>query len=176
MTLAEHSGIATDSVDLITVAQALHWFDIDAFSVEADRVLKEDAILAVWTYGVLSVNEKFDDIVKYLYGTILGVFWPFERQMVESGYADIVLPFSEIFPPSLVMSEEWRFADVVGYLNTWSAVRAYEREHGTNPLEQVYDDLLRAWGDADAVRLTEWPFKLRIWKKSPRLSNNVVIP
>jgi hypothetical protein len=163
--LAEKSGLATESVDLLTVAQALHWFDIDAFALEAHRVMKKNAVLAVWTYGVLSVNERLDDLLQYFYGDIVGKYWPFERQMVEGGYADIVLPFSDIPVPPLEMNEQWRFADLIGYLNTWSAVRAYEREQGSNPLELVYEDLLRQWGDPDDVHAITWPLTVRAWRK-----------
>ena len=162
---AENSGLDANTVDLITVAQALHWFDIDAFAVEADRVMKEDAVLAVWTYGLLTVNEKFDELLKYFYSDILGEFWPFARQMVETGYADIILPFGEIPAPPMQMTEQWCFADVIGYLHTWSAVRAYEREHGSNPLELVCDDMLKAWGRSNDVHITIWPLTLRVWQK-----------
>lgn len=44
---AEMSGLDSGSIDLITVAQALHWFDLPAFYAEAQRVLKPDGLLAV---------------------------------------------------------------------------------------------------------------------------------
>jgi ubiquinone/menaquinone biosynthesis C-methylase UbiE len=162
---AQNSGLDANTVDLVTVAQALHWFDIEAFAVEADRVMKQGAVLAVWTYGLLSVHEKFDVLLKYFYSDILGVFWPFERKMVEGGYADIILPFAEIPSVPMQMTEQWSFIDVIGYLNTWSAVRAYEREHGSNPLELVYDDMLKVWGESNGLHITMWPLKLRVWQK-----------
>jgi ubiquinone/menaquinone biosynthesis C-methylase UbiE len=163
---AENSGLDANTVDLITVAQALHWFDIDAFAVEAGRVMKKEAVLAVWTYGLLTVHEKFDELLKYFYADILGVFWPFERKMVEGGYADIILPFGEIPSPPMEMSGQWQFTEVIGYLNTWSAVRAYEREHGLNPLELVYDDMLNEWGNPNEVHTITWPLTLRVWRKT----------
>ena len=102
---AENSGLDANTVDLITVAQALHWFDIDAFAVEAGRVMKTEAVLAVWTYGLLTVHEKLAELLKYFYADILGVFWPFERKIVEGGYADIIFPCGEIPSPPMEMSE-----------------------------------------------------------------------
>ena len=134
---AEKSGIAANSVDLITVAQALHWFDIPAFTAEANRVLKTDGILAVWTYGLLTFDSGLNEIIEHLYGDIIGEYWPFERTMVESGYADIEMPFLEVAAEPLEMTEVWKFAELIGYLNTWSAVKAYEKERGRNPLDLV---------------------------------------
>ena len=163
---AESSGLPADSVDLITVAQALHWFDIKAFSAEADRVLKAQGALAVWTYGVLMFGNGLDPIIEHFYHDIVGDYWPFERQMVEGGYADIEMPFDEIPSVPMEMTEHWKFADLIGYLNTWSAVRAYEKENGSNPLGLVHDELLRAWGDPNTVRVSTWPLVLRIWRKT----------
>ncbi len=47
---AEQSGLADGSAGLITVAQAVHWFDLDRFWVEAKRVLKGGGLLAFWGY------------------------------------------------------------------------------------------------------------------------------
>ena len=83
---AENSGIESNSIDLITVAQAFHWFNIDAFSEEANRVLKAEGIIAIWTYNLLSVQKEIDEIISHLYHSVLGVFWPKERKMVENNY------------------------------------------------------------------------------------------
>jgi len=162
---AESSGMESASADLITVAQALHWFDIDAFAEEANRVLKEQGVLAVWTYGLLTFGEGLDPIVEHFYSDIVGDYWPFERRMVESGYAEIVMPFDEISAEPVDMTEYWKFADLLGYLSTWSAVRAYEEAQGSNPLERVHDEMLREWGDPATVRAATWPLSMRIWRK-----------
>jgi SAM-dependent methyltransferase len=163
---AENSGIASETVDLITVAQAVHWFDIDAFSKEANRVLKEDGVLAVWTYGLLTFDDGLDPIIEKFYSDIVGDYWPFERKMVEGGYSDLAMPFDDIATGPMEMTEHWAFAELIGYLNTWSAVRAYEKEHGSNPLELVYDNLLREWGDPATVRVSTWPLFMKAWRKT----------
>lgn len=68
---AEKTQIANEEIDLITVAQALHWFNIESFFKEADRVLKKNGILAVWTYNLLEINEILDKIISDLYNETL---------------------------------------------------------------------------------------------------------
>ncbi|MFQ5634280.1 MAG: class I SAM-dependent methyltransferase [Gammaproteobacteria bacterium] len=161
---AEDSGLETGSVDLITVAQALHWFDIDAFSREADRVLRGGGVLAAWTYNLLETGGDADREIGNLYGRVLGSFWPPERRQVEEAYAGIQLPFEEIRCPAFEMTARWTFSDLIGYLNTWSAVRAFERSHGSSAVDLVHDELREAWGDACEVRTISWPFTLRAWR------------
>ena len=161
----ERSGLDADSVDLITVAQALHWFDIDTFSREADRVLAHQGIVGVWTYNLLSISDAIDKSVHLLYGELLQGYWPPERKMVEESYAGVDLPFTEIRCPTFEMSCEWRLADLIGYLKTWSAVRAYGSDRGSDPVDLVQNDLARAWGDAEQLRMVRWPLTTRAWRK-----------
>jgi len=162
---AENSGIARGSIDLITVAQALHWFDIPAFQLEADRVLKDGGVLAVWTYGLIRFGAGLDEAIDHLYSAIVGEYWPFERKMVENGYAGVQMPFSEIQATEMEMTESWGMTDLIGYLNTWSAVKAYEKDLGHNPLKKVDADLLRLWGDTDMKRTAKWPLLVKAWRK-----------
>lgn len=162
---AEQSGLKDSSANLITVAQALHWFDLDAFTKEANRVLKPEGILAVWTYGLFSINPGLDASIKKLYGDIVGKYWAFERTMVEGGYADVEMPFDAIEIKPMEMNQQWQLADVMGYLNTWSAVREYEKATAGNPLELVYEDMLQSWGEPDTVRVVSWPLIVRAWQK-----------
>ena len=167
---AEDSGIPVASVDLISVAQALHWFDLPAFAAEANRVLKANGILAAWTYGVLTFGAGLDENQRAqpVHGVVdlRRTAWPFERQIVEGGYADIEMPFEQVPLADLEMTENWNLAALAGYLNTWSAVKAYERAHGRNPLELIEADLLREWGDADTVRVATWPLLIRVWRRT----------
>ena len=163
---AERSGIASSSIDLITVAQAIHWFDLTAFSSEANRTLKDRGILAAWTYGLLTIEEDIDEIIQRFYRDIVGAYWPFERKLVESGYANLQMPFEEISIAPIEMTEAWSFRDLIGYLNTWSAVKGYEKEHGQNPLEIVYDELQQQWGKPRFERLSRWPLFVKVWRKT----------
>jgi len=162
---AENSGIEAQSIDLITVAQALHWFDLDAFSLEVDRVLVEQGVLAVWTYNLLTINPEIDEIVNHLYHKLLGPYWPAERQLVERGYKDIQLPFTELDVPHFDMHSHWNLHQLAGYLNTWSATQRYEAEQNSNPVELIYKDLAAAWGNAEQEYPVRWPLALRLWRK-----------
>ena len=163
---AEQSEIDKDSVDLIAVAQALHWFDIPAFALEADRVLKHGGMLAVWTYNLLEIQPVIDQQVNHLYASILGDYWPEERQMVENGYANISFPFNELKPPCFEMKAAWMLPQLLGYLHTWSALKRYQKERGVDPVESMMNEFLSSWGAPDSIRAVRWPLSLRVWKKN----------
>ena len=166
---AENSYIENNSIDLITVAQALHWFNIDDFFKEANRVLKDRGILSVWTYNFLSVQEEIDEIILYLYDTILGAYWPEERKMIEDEYKNIQLPFKEykkFKSPSFKMSANWNLSQLIGYLCTWSATKNYQKKIGLNPVEKVYDEIADIWGDPENTVPVEWPLSLKVWQKT----------
>src|SRR5207253_10177836 len=99
---AEASGIDSASVDLILVAQALHWFDLDRFFTEAKRVLKDDGVLAISSYKVLEITSEIDVIIWKFYREMTEPFWPPERDLVETDYKDIQLPFPELDRKSVV--------------------------------------------------------------------------
>jgi hypothetical protein len=162
---AEDSGIETESVDLVTVAQAIHWFDQKAFRAEADRVLKKEGIVAVWAYDLLHISPAIDDVVNHLYGPILEKHWPPERRIIEQGYRDIDFPYQKIVAPEFSMNSTWNLAGLAGYLNTWSAVKRYIQERKTNPVEIVFDDLSAAWGKAENEYQVVWPMTILAWRK-----------
>lgn len=157
---AERATLADNSVDLVTVAQAIHWFDFDRFYREVRRVLKRGGVIAVWTYGENSVTPEVDAVVQSYYTETVGPYWPPERALVENRYQTIPFPFDEIQAPPLRMQERWRFEDMLGYLGTWSATKRYAQAHREDPIEQVREPLKRAWGTEEA-RVVEWEFYVR---------------
>ena len=162
---AENSNIEARSIDLITVAQAFHWFDIDEFTKEVNRVLKDKGILCVWTYNLLSIQADIDREIFHLYTSILGEYWPEERKMVEDGYERIQLPFKEIRTPSFEMSAKWNLSQLIGYLCTWSAVKNYQKDFGLNPVENVYENIADIWGDPKRLLSVKWPLNIKVWQK-----------
>ncbi len=159
--LAEHAPLAEASMDLVTVAQALHWFQRPAFWNEARRVLRPGGVLAVWTYGLPAVCPAVDAVIRHLYGELLADFWPPERRLVEGGYRDIGFPFPELPAPAFRLAAHWTLAQLLGYLSTWSAVHRCRRATGDDPLAAIAGPLAQAWGPAGRRRGIRWPLVLR---------------
>ena len=162
METAEHSSLPTHSVDLIVVGQALHWFVTDAFFAEAKRVLKPKGVLAVWSYNLLTISPGLDEIIREFDKKIIGEYWAPERVLVDHDYRDIQFPFQTVITKNLTMRENWNFQQLVGYLDTWSAVQAYRKSKQAEPLDLINDNLLLAWGSPSQVRAVSWPLKLYV--------------
>jgi SAM-dependent methyltransferase len=160
--LAEQSGLADASVELVTVAQALHWFPLARFYAEVQRVLRPGGMLAVWCYGLLQISPAVDRLIARWYRDELGPFWSDERQLVESGYRTLPFPFPELQSPAFTMTTDWTLAQLLGYLGTWSAVQEYQRQTGADPLERLQPALAGAWGEAAILRPVRWPLALRV--------------
>ena len=160
---AEASGLPDDSVDLITVAQALHWFDLAAFYIEARRVLRPDGVLAVWTYGVLTVEGAcVDELVQEFYHDTVGPYWPAERRHVEDGYRSLPFPFMEMTAPPFAMETAWTLPQLLGYFRSWSATARFAAINGSDPVEPLAGQLAPAWGTPERRRTVRWPLALRV--------------
>lgn len=168
---AERTSIADSSVDLISIAQAIHWFDLDDFYKEAKRVLTKGAndggcggVIAAWAYGLHSVSKEIDKIIHLLYEDILGPYWPKERKIIENKYQDIPFPFQEIETPAFHIELDWSLSELLGYLYTWSSVQKYIQKNNSDPVKQVYDSLAAVWGDKNTwhKRKVVWPIYMRV--------------
>ena len=159
---AEDSGLASNSVDLVTVAQALHWFDLDRFYAEVRRVLKPGGVIAAWSYGMIRVEgAEIDAAVQHFYRHTIGPYWPPERRHVENGYRDLEFPFHLIDPPPLSMRVHWTLDQLLGYLRSWSASARYVSVMGKDPALALSAELLPAWGGPEHRRQVEWPLSIR---------------
>jgi len=156
---AESSGLEDASVDLVTVAQALHWFDIERFFAEAGRVLTHSGVLAAWSYEKCSVDDATDPVLGSIFAEVED-FWPAERRIVMNHYRDLLFPWNVIEPPGFNMTANWRVDRMLGYLQTWSASGRYEKAVGENPIARHADDLRTAWGEAS--REVRWPLTLKV--------------
>jgi SAM-dependent methyltransferase len=165
---AEASGIASESVDLIAVAQALHWFDLGRFYGEARRVARAGAVLAAWTYDIMRIeDEAIDALVQRFYGETLAPYWPAERRHVESGYRMLDFPGPEIAAPSFEMRAQWPLSRILGMLGSWSAVGRYAQVHGANPVTELTPALSELWGEPARQRTIRWPLTLRAARLRP---------
>jgi SAM-dependent methyltransferase len=162
---AEDSSIDFGTVDLIMVAQALHWFDLDRFYTEERRVLKSDGVLAASAYNLLHINPAIDEVVNRYYYEVVGPFWPQERKLVEQ-FDNLPFPFHEIDPPKFEMTAQWNLDHLVGYLRTWSSTQRFMAAKGSDPLKQILGELRAAWGTPEQTRNVIWPLTLRIGRKT----------
>lgn len=150
--------------DLITVAQAIHWFDIPKFYKEVQRVGKKDAIIAVWGYSLLSINPEIDKYLHDFYFKIVGPYWDKERRLVDEQYKTIPFPFTEIANPEFKLSFEWTIAEFQGYLSTWSSVQKYIQANQINPVESFMKKIHPLW--KSDRQSGNFPLFLRIGKIS----------
>lgn len=159
---AEASGLAAASVDLVTVAQAAHWFDLPRFYAEARRVLKPGGVLALWGYGRLVLPDGLDTAFLDFYAETLGPYWPAERALIEDGYRGLPFPFAPIEAPAFAIRVEWNLPRLMAYLSTWSAVKRYQAARGHDPLPALQARLAPAWGEPMTARALDWPLFLRV--------------
>ena len=162
---AEHSSLAGASASLVTVAQALHWFDHAAFYTEVKRVLQPKGLFAAWAYSDCSTGEAAIDRIKdRLYIDLTGPYWPPERVHVDAGYKTPPFPFVEIAAPSFAMEAQWTVDHLLAYFRSWSATQRYLRANGQDPIALIEPDLRAAWGEANPRRTVRWQFHLRCGK------------
>jgi SAM-dependent methyltransferase len=161
---AERSALRGGRVDLVAVAQALHWFELETFYAEVHRVLRPSGALLAWCYAdprldgpAGAVLDRFADAMR--------PWWPPQRLMVDSGYRNIPFPFDELACPALPMTADWPLDVLLGYLGTWSAAGAYRRAYGTDPVALVRPELAEVWGDPDAAQRVSWTLALRAGRR-----------
>lgn len=148
---AENTNFPPDSFDLITVAQAVHWFDFDLFYQEVKRVLKPGGLLAVIGYGLFKSNAETEALISDFYKNTVGPFWDKERKYLEEAYQSIPFPFEEITVPGFQLVMEWNLEQLTGYLKTWSAVKHFEEKNHYNPVDEIYLRLKKAFGEKNRV-------------------------
>lgn len=162
---AEHCSAPDRAFGLIVVAQAIHWFHFDLFYAQVRRVLKPGGVLAVVGYGLFRTDSPAVDHVIHqrFYKEITEPYWDPERRYLDEEYRTIPFPFDEIPMPEFSMRYRWTLPDVLGYLNTWSAVQHYIRQHGHNPVKRIEAELREAWGGV-GERAINTPLYLRVGK------------
>jgi hypothetical protein len=165
---ADKVPIDQASVDLVTVAQALHWLDLTGFYAEVRRVARPGCVIAVWCYQLNTIAPKIDATIHRLYADIVGADWPPERRLVEEGYRTLDFSFQEFALPPFQMVHSWDLEHLLGYLGSWSSVQRYRTRTGLDPLELVRAELEAAWGDPKQARGVTWPLHVRAGRVSPQ--------
>ena len=163
---ADASGLQEHSANLVTAAQALHWFDAESFFAEAKRVLVDDGAIAVWGYGdPILDSEALHQTLHAFNRGMLEPFWSPERSLLLNGYQDIAFPFEEVPAPKLELKMRWNLPELAGYLRTWSATARYVEENGTDPVIDVEKSLAVHWGGPSTKRLIRWPLYIRAGRR-----------
>lgn len=158
---AEASGLDGASVDLVTVAQALHWLAFDRFFAEVRRVLVSHGVLAVWCYTRPVLEDDLDAIVLGYYAETCGPYWPADRKLVDEGYRSIAIPIDEVAAPPLSIESHLSLAEFGGYVRTWSATNRLAKAIGRDPVVDLEDELRTIWGRHGDHRLVRWPIHVR---------------
>ncbi len=160
---AEQTSFDDDTFNLITVGQAIHWFDFKAFNKEVKRVSKNDGIICIWGYGLLRIEEGIDSLIDTFYTAIIGSYWNKERKHIDNNYESVDFDFKELeSPKDLKIDAKWYRKDLIGYLNSWSSVQHYLKlNNGKNPIGEIETELTKLWKD-DEVKDVEFPLFMRI--------------
>lgn len=158
---AERLPIAARCASVVVAAQAAHWFDFPRFHAECGRVLVPGGVVALWTYEKFVVDPAVDAVIDRFYEDVVGGFWPTERRYVEEGYRTLPFPWPEISAPPFALANEWDLDQVIGFLETWSAVQRYKDHRGEDPLPGVREQLRPHW-PPNGTRRLHWPIHLRV--------------
>lgn len=158
---AERPTLDDHCVDAVTIAQALHWFDLPRFAAEVRRVARPRALFAAWSYAGCGVTPDVDAIIARLYHDTLGTYWPPERRLVDEGYASLELPFEPLETPTVEMRAAWNAQQLLAYLASWSAVQRYRAATGQDAVAAIAPALLAAWGDPQQTRAARWKLAVR---------------
>lgn len=159
---AENSSLADHSVDIITVAQAMHWFDLPAFYAEVQRVLKPQGVIAAWGYNRLLIDHpELQKIIDYFYEETIGTYWPAERVHVENDYLHLPFPFSRIITPRFSLYKEWPREHLLGYLRSWSAVGRFRAANGYDPVDALEKEVSQHWPENSTFWI-EWPLFIHV--------------
>lgn len=153
------------SVDMITVAQALHWFEFDAFYFQVKRVLKSKGVIAAWAYGLPQINPAIDQLLREFHDDTVGAFWLAENKMIDANYSSIPFPFEEVLAPDFYITQYASLFELMGHVSTWSATQKYILQHRENPVNALTEKLMEHWLDSPEIKKKiTWKLILKIGK------------
>lgn len=158
---AEKSGLPDNYFDLITVGQAIHWFDFDSFYQEVNRAGKAGGLLAVIGYGMVRVNPDIDPIIDRLYEKAFDSYYGESRKYLDNHYATLPFPFKEITAPSFENTFQWSIDELEGYFNSWSAVQKMKTEQHINPVTETIEDIQSAMPSSTVMEV-KFPVFMRL--------------
>jgi SAM-dependent methyltransferase len=160
--LAEQPAFKDASFDLVTVAQAAHWFDHTRFYASVRRILRPQGALVLSTYGMARIDPAIDVEIDHFYDNVVGPYWPPERRYIESLARDLPFDLKEEPAPKFEMVAHWDLDTYLGYIETWSAVQRYTKEKGVDPRSALREKLEPLWNSSQTVRPVVWPLNVRV--------------
>lgn len=161
---AEQTNFENQKFDLVVIAQAIHWFDFEKFYAEVRRTARQNALICVVGYSRIQIDEDIDALIDDFYVNTIGKYWDKERKYIDENYETIPFPFSEIQAPKFVNKYQWTLEHLMGYLNTWSAVKHFIKQNGHNPTTDLKIKLEQFWKENEEKEVS-FPLLLRIGKK-----------
>ncbi|HEY9788845.1 MAG TPA: class I SAM-dependent methyltransferase [Candidatus Obscuribacterales bacterium] len=162
---SETCELPSHSCDVVTAANALHWFDIPKFFAEAKRVLKPGGIIAVWCYTDVQASDKLKPLIDELKEKIRP-YWPAPIKIVADRYRSLEFPFEEVEMPPIQMQTHWNIDRCLGYVSTWSAVEKYRAATGSDPVAELRATLPPAVLESNELYTITFPLPARIGKTS----------
>ena len=158
---AERTNFDDEQFDLIIIAQAIHWFDFERFYAEVRRTARENALICVVGYGRIKISEEIDRAIANFYENVIGTYWDKERRYIDEDYKTIPFPFKEIRTPGFVNILNWTLEHLIGYLNTWSAVKHFINKNRHNPIDDLQSELEQHW-EKGQTKKVHFPLLLRV--------------
>ncbi|KAL2923688.1 putative methyltransferase [Bienertia sinuspersici] len=162
------------TLDLVTIAQALHWFNqAEFFDLVKWALKKPNGVIAAWCYTLPEVNPEVDDVFGPFYELDSKPYWDEARKLVDNKYMDIYFPFEPVDgldhtgPFQFNAEKLMDFHDYMLYIRSWSAYNT-AKENGVELLtDEVTQKFKYAWnisGDGSGQKLVNFPIYLRIGK------------
>ena len=157
---SENTEFHDEQFDIVCIAQALHWFDLDQFWPEVKRVLKPGGLVAAWGYSWFPISAPVDRSIQEEVLEFLGPYWPEQNKLLWDHYRNLSFPFDPIQPPAIEMNVAWDLQQLFGYLRSWSATRRWLEEVGETQFQKAYQRTKAVWGDEKSKKRVKMDFCL----------------
>lgn len=142
---SEETTYKNSSFDLVVVAQAMHWFNLDKFFSEVKRVLKPGGVFACIGYSFFTVSSEIDEIVKELVLDPISSYWSDKNRILWNRYEDVNFPFYKVDIEDVEMASFWTREELINYISTWSAYKRYRENSSKEILEELDLKLKKIW-------------------------------
>ena len=161
---AEKTHFADESFDLVSVAQALHWFDFERFWDEVDRVLKPNGVFAAWGYDWTKIDFDVDFQIEENLFNLLTDYWNPKAKILWGGYKPekVSFPYELIETPNFTIDLDWNLDQLFQYFLSWSATQAYIRDKGIDLIDHAKEQVRKVWGHPNETKLIQWPIHMLV--------------